>query len=327
MSKDPEAGYTNCPFAGMLDPMSKGDFLSYPAALDFDISSFITPPNDEVAIDAGVNPILADYVPQSMDRSAERQEKSSGQHHNRTSLRDRNSGCDCMTHHATLLVQLSNLKNDKSSLPLDDVLMSVQQALTPWNHINQCAVCESDDDQGVLIFSVMTIRTVLALLQRFCAESIYPNISDERSAIPSSEQLPDSSQVAIGKYKASPQEQSLVTSLLITRALSNIRSMLVSLKIKLDRSTRRIKVNYLKGKNGGKSTNTAENDSDSLANGSDQEGERAEVPSTVSNVVPGGEEGGCVQILLRSLDATVEEIGKAMPKSFSVTSQTNPFAC
>jgi hypothetical protein len=229
-----------------------------------------------------------------------------------------------MTHHATLLVQLSNLKNDKSSLPLDDVLMSVQQALTPWNHINQCAVCESDDDQGVLIFSVMTIRTVLALLQRFCAESIYPNISDERSAIPSSEQLPDGSQVAIGKYKASPQEQSLVTSLLITRALSNIRSVLVSLKTKLDRSTRRIKANYLKGKNegknGGKATNTAENDSD-------QEGERAEVPSTVSNVVPGGEEGGCVQILLRSLDATVEEIGKAMPKNFSVTSQTNPFAC
>jgi hypothetical protein len=121
-----------------------------------------------------------------------------------------------------------------------------------------------------------------------------------------------------------PEEQSLVTSLLITRALSNIRSVLVSLKIKLDRSTRRIKADYLKRKNGGDAIGTAENDSDNLFYGNNQE----EVPSTISNVVPGGEEGGCIQILLRSLDATVEEIGKAVPKtSFSVSSQTNPFAC
>jgi len=97
-----------------------------------------------------------------------------------------------------------------------------------------------------LIFSAMTIRTVLALLQRFCAESMYPHISDEWPTIPSSEQLPDGSQISIGKYKTSAEEQGLVTSMLITRALSNIRSALVSLKIKLDRSSRQIKADYLK---------------------------------------------------------------------------------
>lgn len=112
-----------------------------------------------------------------------------------------------------------------------------------------------------------------------------------------------------------------MTALLITRALSNIRSVLVSLKVKLDRSTRRIKADYLKRKNGGDYTGSAE--SGSLVNGNHQE----EILSTVSNVVPRGEEGGCIQILLRSLDATVEEIGKAVPKiSFSASSQTDPFA-
>lgn len=306
--------------------MNKEGNLSYPEALDFDISTFLNAPNDEVVVNTAVKQSPADYTSQGMNRSAGRQDKSSShpQHRNRTSSRNGKNGCDCMTHHATLLLQLSHLKNNRSPLSLDDVLMSVQQALAPWNYLNRCAVCESDDDQGVLIFSAMTIRTVLALLQRFCVESIYPNISDGGSTIPSSEQLPDGSQIAIGKYKASAEEQSLVTSLLITRALSNIRSVLVSLKIKLDRSTRRIKADYLKRKRGGDATGTTENDSNSLVNGNNQE----EVPSTVSNVVPGGEEGGCIKILLRSLDATVEEIGKAVPRtSFSASSQTNPFAC
>lgn len=305
--------------------MNKEGNLSYPEGLNFDISSFLNTPNDEMVVNAGVKPNLADYTSQGVNRNAGRQDKSSSrpQHRNRTSSRNGKNGCDCMTHHATLLVQLSHLKNDKSPLSLDDVLMSVQQALTPWDRLNECAVCESDDDQGVLIFSAMTIRTVLALLQRFCAESIYPNINDGRSTIPSSEKVPDGSQISIGKYKASAEEQSLVTSLLITRALSNIRSVLVSLKIKLDRSTRRIKADYLKRKNMGDATGTAANGSDSLVNGNNQ----GEVPSTVSNVVPGGEEGGCIRILLRSLDATVEEIGKAVPKtSFSASLQTNPFA-
>lgn len=324
MPKEQEAGYTNCPFTDLLGTMNKEGNSSYPGALDFDMSSFLNAPSDEVVVNNGVKPSPAYYVSQGVNRSAGRQDKPSShfQHRNRTSSRDGKNGCDCMTHHATLLVQLSHIKNDKSPLSLDDVLMSVQQALTPWNYLNKCAVCESDDDQGVLIFSAMTIRTVLALLQRFCAESIYPHISDGRSTIPSPEQLPDGSQIIIGKYTASAEEQSLVTSMLITRALSNIRSVLVSLKIKLDRSTRQKKTNYLKRKNGD-AIGTAENDSDNLVNGNNQE----EVPSTVSNVVPGGEEGGCIQILLRSLDATVEEIGKAVPKmSFSASSQTNPFA-
>lgn len=300
----------------MLGTANKEGSLSYPEALDFDISSFFNAPNDGVVVNtAGLKPSLADRMSQDMSRSAERQDKSSGpfQHRNRTSTRDERNGCDCMTHHAALLLQLSNLKNDKDLLSLDDVLVSVQQALTPWNHLNECAVCESDDDQGVLIFSAMTIRTVLALLQRFCAESIYLHKVDEGSAISSSAQLLDGNQITIGKYKASPEEHSLVTALLITRALSNVRSVLVSLKVKLDRSTKRIKADYLKKKTGG----------DNLVNGNNQE----EVPSTVSNAVPKGEESGCIQILLRSLDATVEEIGKTVPKmSFSALSQTNPFA-
>lgn len=304
--------------------MNEEGSLSYPEALDFDISSFLNAPNDEVVVGtAGVKPNSADYVGQGVNQDAGWQAKSSSrlQHRNQTSTRNGNNGCNCMTHHAALLVQLSDLKNDKSQLSLDDVLMSVQQALTPWKHLNKCTVCESDDDQGVLIFSAMTIRTILALLQRFCAESIYPSINDGGCTISSFNQLPDGSQVTIGKYKVSPEEQSLVTALLITRALSNIRSVLVSLKVKLDRSTRRLKADYLKRKNWGDYTGSAE--SGSLVNGYHQE----EIPSTVSNVVPGGEEGGCIQILLRSLDATVEEIGKAVPKiSFSASSQTDPFA-
>ncbi|QGA17794.1 hypothetical protein EYB26_005470 [Talaromyces marneffei] len=330
MSGEQGSGYTTCPFADLLDTANKGGHLSYPAALDFDISSFITPtPNDEVAINPRVNPDPADRLSQSLDQSTLRQDKSSGRPQHRNQITRESNGCECMTHHATLLVQLSNLKNGKGPLSLDNVLISVQQALTPWNHLNQCAVCESDEDQGVLIFSAMTIRTVLALLQRFCAESIYPHRSDERSAIPSSKQLPTGGQITIGKYKASPEEQNLVTSFLITRALSNIRSVLVSLKIKLDRSTRRIKADHLKRRNGGTATDTAGDEDDSLAKYNNQEGESTGVASTLSNVVPGGEEGGCIQILLRSLDATVEEIGKAVPKMScsSASSETNPFVC
>lgn len=327
MSKEQEVGYTTCPFADLLGTMNKEGSLSYPEALDFDISSFLNAPNDDVVANtAGPKPSAAGYISQGENRSVGSQDKSNSRspHRNQTSSRDERYGCDCMTHHATLLVQLSHLKNDKRTISLDDVLISVQQALTPWNHLNECAMCESDDDQGVLIFSAMTIRTVLALLQRFCAESIYPKKSHGKTAGSSSDQLPAGSQIVIGKYKASPEEQSLVTSLLITRALSNIRSVLISLKVKLDRSTRRIKADSLKNKNGGDTTGTAENHSDSLINGNNQE----EIPSTVSNVVPGGEEGGCIQILLRSLDATVEEIGKAVPKmSASALSPTNPFAC
>lgn len=312
MSKEQESGYTTCPFANLLGTTNKDGSLSYPEALDFDISSFLNTPNDDVVVNTvGLKPNPADHMSQGMSRSAERSINPFA-HRNPTSSRDERNGCDCMTHHATLLLQLSNLKNDKGLLSLDDVLLSVQQALTPWNHLNECAMCESDDDQGVLIFSAMTIRTVLALLQRFCAESIYLHKGDERSAIASSAQLLDGNQITVGRYKVSPEEHGLVTSLLITRALSNIRSVLVTLKVKLDRSTKRIKGDYLK-KNGG----------DNLVNGNNQE----EAPSTESNVVPKGEEGGCIQILLRSLDATVEEIGKTVPKmGFSALSQTNPFA-
>lgn len=265
---------------------------------------------------------------------------------NGASTHDKSNACDCLQHHADLLCRLGQLK--KSNDSLDIALMFVQQAMVPWKCLSQCTVCERDDDQGTLILSAMTIRAVLHLLQRACADLIESSSSDGPSDSNGSgssssspgpfDQLSENSRLMMGRYEATVEEQSLVSYILILQALSKIRSAIVSLKSKLDKTSRHqhgdTNTNTEPQSKDGRSTENNANENKSGTTNSPEQ-EHAETSPLRLEKGGNGSDGdascyqdvGCMHTLLRSLDATVEVVGKAIPRtSFSSLSQTNPLA-
>lgn len=310
--------------------------FSSPGALEFNIPTFTTSTtttattNNKTALSTGTAPSLSDFSPPAMGHTAGRQDNlsSRSQHLNRTSSQAEaeNNVCGCLKYHADLLCRLGELKHNNRPLSLDTALMSVQQALMPWKSLNQCSVCERDDDQVVLILSAMTIRAVLQILQRFCAEIAHPmgqGTSDAGARISSFDHMFDGGRLTIGKYEVTSEEQTLVTYLLILRALSKIRSAVVSLKTKLDKgASRQQRATNSRSKDG--RSNAIGNDKTDILNDRPNGREKIEVPSSLPNTVPVIENAGCMQILLRNIDATVDAVAKAIPKaSLSQLSHTN----
>ena len=146
--------------------------------------------------------------------------------------------CNCLEQHAQLLYLLKNLEQGQRTSSIDVALISVQQALAPWQSLIHCRICPHDDDQSVLLLSVMSIRSILRRLQRLCLDSTHTSSASGYST-PAQQTITSGSttsfgKVTLGSYEATGDEQKLVTDLLIVRALGKIKFVLLSLKEKLD---------------------------------------------------------------------------------------------
>lgn len=150
------------------------------------------------------------------------------------------SKCNCLQHHAKLLVRLKELWKGSSPAPIDVVLNGVQQALAPWDDYIQCLVCQRDKDQEVLLLSAMSIRAVLRLLQSVCSEvALHVGIWNQ-DALPRSKQqrvsTPGGTRLSVGNYEITGEERGLVLEVLISKTLSRIQFALGCLK---ERSSRK----------------------------------------------------------------------------------------
>lgn len=142
------------------------------------------------------------------------------------------STCNCLQQHTELLCLLKNLEQGNNASSVDVVLISVQQALAPWQNLIRCGICLHDDDQSVLLLSVMSIRAVLHRLKRLCADGVYNASTSGYSA--SVHQTMTSVKVTIGNFEVSGNERKFITDFMILQALGRIRIALLSLKEKLD---------------------------------------------------------------------------------------------
>ncbi|KAL8709390.1 MAG: hypothetical protein Q9225_007460 [Loekoesia sp. 1 TL-2023] len=141
--------------------------------------------------------------------------------------------CSCLEQHTELLCNFKNLARGRSALCIDAVLNGVQQALVPWQNLIHCRICPHEDDDSVLLLSLMSVRTVLRYLQQICFQSPLTWI-----ASPTEEHFPQACSIfKPGNYRPTQSEQKHITDLLIVHALRKINSTLQSLKVKFARST------------------------------------------------------------------------------------------
>jgi hypothetical protein len=197
------------------------------------------------------------------------------------------------------------MENSNGSLSVDVTLMCVQRALGPWKELSQCKICENDDDQGVLILSAMTIRAVLRRLQRLCAAIVLSNDEPSRNDTNVLLGLSDGGRLVMGKYEVPFGEQVVVTYLLISYSLAKIRFAILSLKSKLQRTPPRAKENFERNHQ----PNVTYDASKAAGNA-----ERVS-SSSITSITPSSEDTGCMHVMIRGLDATVEAVGKALQKA------------
>ncbi|KAL9042609.1 MAG: hypothetical protein Q9214_003725 [Letrouitia sp. 1 TL-2023] len=151
--------------------------------------------------------------------------------------------CSCLEQHTELLCLLKKL--DQGQTSVDSVLIGVQQALAPWQHLIQCRVCPHDGDQGVLFLAVMSIRSILRRLQRLYLANEYPSPPSGYSTPVRAKQGNSIGNVTLGSYKATDNEQKHITDLLVIHALGKIKYALLSLSDKFRQSRGRISASSL----------------------------------------------------------------------------------
>ncbi|KAL8699514.1 MAG: hypothetical protein Q9201_005965 [Fulgogasparrea decipioides] len=140
--------------------------------------------------------------------------------------------CSCLEQHTELLRNFKNLARGRSALCIDAVLNGVQQALVPWQNLIHCRICPHEDDESVLLLSLMSVRTVLRYLQQICVQNPHSWIGS-----PTEEHLPQACSIfKPGNYRPTQSEQKHITDLLIVHALRKINSTVQSLKAKFARS-------------------------------------------------------------------------------------------
>ncbi|KAL8747299.1 MAG: hypothetical protein Q9190_000805 [Brigantiaea leucoxantha] len=176
-----------------------------------------------------------------------------------------------------------------ASSPIDQVLISVQQALVPWQSVIQCHACHYDRDQSVLLVCAMSIRHILRRLQRLCFNRSYvsspsPQAFDSASRAHPQNFAPMGSNVMLGNYTATENEQKHVTDFLVIQAFGKIRHVLVLLIEKFRHSQEQI--------------NAANFQAASKGNGSSLAGPELDL--------------NFLQQLLHSLESTVQAIGGAI---------------
>ena len=135
--------------------------------------------------------------------------------------------CECLEQHSRLLCQLEKLKRPQhTALTLDVMLIAVQDSVETWHNLIRCRVCSCDDDQTVLLFSVMTMRSMLRCFQRLCPPSGEKDLPSDISSL-------HLGVMRLGSYEVTNHEQALVTSVLIIHGLGKIKHAVLSLKDKL----------------------------------------------------------------------------------------------
>ena len=153
------------------------------------------------------------------------------------------SSCHCLEYHSELIGRLKELEQKHVMPRVDVVLLSAQQALTPWKMVIDCPVCKNDDNQEVLLLSAMSIRSVLHRLQSLLIASrgsspLSGSASPEAIfSSPSGSMLAgnmgpshDEIKSTIGIYEITGPEQTAVTDLLVSRTLDRIRFTLLKFK-------------------------------------------------------------------------------------------------
>lgn len=163
---------------------------------------------------------------------------------------------------------------------MDSVLIGVQQALAPWQHLIQCRVCPHDGDQSVLFLAVMSIRSILRRFQRLYVANEYPSPPSGYSTPVRAQQAKRIGNVTLGNYKATDNEQKHITDLLVIHALGKIKYALLSLSDNFRQSRGRICASSLPD----------------LADGS------------LSPMVGQDTDPSCLQQLLQSLETTVQAL-------------------
>jgi hypothetical protein len=190
------------------------------------------------------------------------------------------SSCDCLEVHINLLYRLRELEKDSSApSTFDAVMISAQEALTPWRHLIECTVCQQDDDQGVLLLSAMSIRSILRRLQRLCAENGWSHEGTD-----SEKGLTTGASLKVWNYEATQEEQTLVVNVLLLHTLAKIKTALVALREKLEETRQRTDAGL-------------------------------DPNRQPTSVIPGGpasDDHGCMCAMLRGLENTVQVVAKAV---------------
>lgn len=205
--------------------------------------------------------------------------------------------CSCLEQHAQLLCNLKKLAHGQSALCIDAGLIGVQQALTPWQNLIDCRICPHEEDNSILLLSLMSVRTVLRYLQQICFKSPSSWIGS-----PTEEQFPQEfSIITSGNYQPTQSEQKHITDLLIVHALRKVKTAMQSLKAKFARST---------DQRSGGSTNV-------LFAGDSNQTSAADLKMDVE----------CIEPLFESLDRTMHEVINAIRNRNSTTLRDGGGGC
>lgn len=196
--------------------------------------------------------------------------------------------CSCLQQNADLLCRLKSLKERHVTPPLDVLLVGADQALASWKSLLQCRNCQQNEDQEVLLLSVLSVRVLLRSLQNLFLGGEERNGSGGELLMSSNHDTEvtaslcrttgmekrDSVRSTIGVYEVTGVERMLFTDLLISRTLGKIKVVLRCLQERSESARRK-----------------------NIAKNLNLEGE---------NVMDGGIEPS--QQLLRGLDRTVQRL-------------------
>ncbi|KAL9609284.1 MAG: hypothetical protein Q9167_005936 [Letrouitia subvulpina] len=266
-----------CPIHGYPTPDTLSLYTTFPS--EEPNASYVTPPSTATS-EINLNSVSRSISTESDDLFALPQLYISSSPSSSSSVHtpDLLPTCSCLEQHTELLCLLKKLEQGQTSV--DSVLIGVQQALAPWQHLIQCRVCTHDGDQSVLFLAVMSIRSILRRLQRLYLANEYSSPPSGFSTPVRASQGNSIGNVTLGSYKATDNEQKHITDLLVIHALGKIKYALLSLSDKFRQSRGRISASSLPDLTDGSMSPMAGQDID---------------PS-------------CLQQLLQSLETTVQAL-------------------
>lgn len=158
--------------------------------------------------------------------------------------------CTCLQQNAELLCSFKNSDSEegKSAQSIDAVLLGAREALKLWQVLIECRNCAYDNDQEVLLLSLMTIRIILLRLQQLLppwnlqARSRQEPRGDRPSSQHQQRQqeteawLPkNSTPVTVGSFEVTGNDRMLVLQVLLLSTVQKIKSVMTCFKRVLDR--------------------------------------------------------------------------------------------
>jgi hypothetical protein len=152
--------------------------------------------------------------------------------------------CTCLQKHAEVLSNpiLSEIRAydgpDDGVWSMGKALSLAKQAMKAWQGLLTCPYCPYDDDQEVMLLTLMSIRAVTRYLQRLSPR--YTNTSPQGPSSNSPQSVKDDDRLQIGSFELEGNDRMLVLRVLYQITLQKVKCMLHSLQVIQNRKKRRL---------------------------------------------------------------------------------------